>query len=143
MTRRWIIRVATFLALSLCIGFWADSYSETCGFQYVSSSRSSVEIDSCWGAIYLFFEGHEPFTPNGVHFYRSDYSHGPLFKPNWQRAGFDWSSGTSTRWGRRVSIGIPFWFPTFVCTALLLFVWRKTRQNITGFSVDVQANTAK
>ncbi len=146
MNRRWIIRSFFIGLLLLFVGGWIGTYSSnTAGFRYVPRSTVSGYFIS-WrvhclrGEIRLLrYEHFIQIEPEGWSFYHDETeSRNFVLRRYFGQFHFGFYVGA---W----QAAIPFWFPTTLSAALLLWVWLMTRPKVMGraFPVELAKRTTE
>ena len=132
MKRRWIIRSIFILPILLCIVGWGWSAGHS-GDVWYWTGVTGVSCSTGWGSV-------------GV---CTIYSRVPDWEPGWHcevvptdeirflfgaHLGFVYSSTPIY-----THVYVPYWFLILVFSAVLLFVWRKTRKpnHATAFPVEM------
>jgi hypothetical protein len=139
MLRRWLIRALFILPILLCVVGWVWSGTHFSWTKY-SHEGSYVACTASRGVICVKFDGRG--TSNGwacgvdsrdAHFWPVDYPDSRSYL-GFRFACFD----EMARYD--YLFAVPFWFLIIVSSAVLFFVWRKTRPKInpkTAFPVEV------
>jgi hypothetical protein len=128
MKRCWFIRGFIIALLMLCIGGWASSYLRSSFITYDHSvSELCLGFENgmlCLGLKKIRSPAYDPIyigPPNEQHF-----------------LGFFILIHRVTPWSQ-FEVGIPFWCPTGLLAALLIYAWRKTSRPkpLKAFPVEV------
>jgi hypothetical protein len=144
MKRRWIIRGFFISLLLLCVGGWVWSSKLGLEIGYCGGHTSDVpdmweyRVDCVRGEIVFgwleHFDSTQPLgwsfrgsNPNSIYWHEDgDFYLGFLYQSSYGL----------------LQIAIPFYFPTTISTALVVFVWRKTRPPLKGGAFPVEAAKA-
>lgn len=124
MVKRWLIRVLFLLSLACVVGIWIASYFGGIGLEKRYGGRSSG-IGVIAGLVFTGEDGNDPYPDEPLHFYFDSgaTADGPLAK----RVTLGFSVSPWAQFPDQFVIVFPLWLPTMILSALLWFVWRKTR----------------
>ena len=145
MKRRWFIRCCFMLPIMLCVGGWGwsalywsgiDYNNNGCGFDFYLTN-GTVQMSFARSGQNSFRNGWSvEAIPQDACFWPSDntlyhYFLGFSFNHNVDRPNkADWI----------YDLCVPFWFLILVLSAVLFFVWRKTRLPVKGRAFPVEVS---
>jgi hypothetical protein len=136
MKRRWIIRSFFMLPIVLCIIGWGWS-STHWGWAGYTCADHVVRCGTFYGVVYVSSDKLRQPTPNG---WSSFYRHVPETR-FWSRNDSVIFFGFGCYWGPDgCSVHVPYLFPLFVFSLVLMYVWRITRPKpnpVTAFPVEM------
>ena len=155
MKRRWFIRIVFMLPILLCLAGWGWSGTHHGVIAYRHNGRNVVGCDSFSGIVIVNYGWYGEARYNGWYYEVNSTATAhfwPKDAPHFQYVlGFGFRQLEVTKVGDGTvtyiyDLAVPFWFFIVVFSAVLFFVWRKTRPKInpkSAFPVELDKPTAE